>query len=138
MSTPILRAAFVLAHEELDPDTLRAELELQPSRAHRRGDAVPWAPGTAQNGKWQVHTPRRKTADIEEVLLELLAIIGGHENELARVRERYDLEAWFSVDARIDTDCPFLHLSESTIQRMAAFNAPLGVDMTSMDWPISD
>jgi hypothetical protein len=138
MSTPILRAAFVLAHEELDPDTLRAELELQPSRAHRRGDAVQWAPGTARNGRWKVQTPRRETADIEEVLLELLAIIGGHENELARVRKRYDLEAWFSVDARIDTDYQLLHLSESTIQRMAAFDAPLDVDMTSMDSPMSD
>jgi len=138
VSTPILRAEFVLAHEKLDPDILRAELELQPSKAHARGDPIPGPLGTARLGLWQVHTHRRTTADIEEVLLELLTMIDGHESELARVRRQYELKAGFSVDARVNTDQPFLHLTASTISRLAAFDASLDIDVNPMDSPMSD
>ncbi|MFF5219394.1 DUF4279 domain-containing protein [Micromonospora sp. NPDC000442] len=121
---------------DFDPAHVTQLVGLEPTRVHRRGEAM--GQRIHRSSGWYVDVPQRDEYDTELLLTELLDVIEPHAEGLARARQMLALQAGVNVviemhsgqdgagDVLVTT--PALHLTVGTIRRLATLHLWLDCD----------
>ncbi|WP_326550122.1 DUF4279 domain-containing protein [Micromonospora sp. NBC_01813] len=112
---------------DFDPAHVTRLVGLEPTRIHRRGEAV--GQRVHRSSGWYVDVPQREEYDTELVLRELLDVLDPHAEGLAYARQVLGLRAGVNVviemhsgrdgagDILVTT--PRIHLTAETMRRLA-------------------
>ena len=112
-----------------DPSLVTSLLDLSPTQAWHVGDPLPNHPTALRNhSRWTFRSPLPLSAHVDEHMEALLSLL-----ELLAPRIR-DCAARFPTELRCaiyyrQSFTPGIHLSETTLQRVAALGVPLDFEL---------
>lgn len=130
-------ASFQLSGPKLDPDVVTRAVEVEPSRAWRRGDLIgPGNDRTRRQGSWSLDSKRvlsPQDAHLDEHMRWLLDQLEPRTNQLkdAVTEQELKAEVWSAVymeGANVDFELP-----PTTLARIAALGATLRLDIYAPD-----
>lgn len=143
------RADFSLGgpDADFDPALLTAMLGIDPTSAHRRGEARGPSGRPAKSSAWELRGDYSDDYDSEALVLGLLDVVEPVSGKIAEARQRWGLECGVSLvvhiyaESDVDHDGPLelgftapgLGFEASTIARLAALGAWLDVDQYIYD-----
>jgi hypothetical protein len=121
---------------DLDPGQVTRLVGLEPTRIHRRGEAV--GQRVHRSSGWYVDVPQRDECDTELVLRDLLDVIEPHAEGLAHARQVLRLRAGVNVVVEMHSGrdgagdilvtTPAFHLTAETMRRLAGLHLWLDCD----------
>jgi hypothetical protein len=132
-------ASFSLWGDTLDPDVVTAALQRAPSRAFKKGDPTPSTHRNPnlyrQRGTWQLTSTLPREVPLDRHLRHLLDQLSPHAIQIqAFVRDGYEAE--FFCGLFLERWNRGSGLRPSTLSRIAALGASLGLDIYGPDGPI--
>lgn len=127
-------ASFILEGDRLEPEVVTNALGLPPSHAHRKGDPRPRSEESPyRTGQWSLSSETGERS-MEDHVIEVLEQLGSKESTIGQLCSEWDLDARFSFGYFMGRWNTGFILSPSTLERMAAFNAALWLDIYGAGW----
>lgn len=133
-------ATFRLAGDALKPDEVSAVLGLTPTRGLAKDQEVPVGrkgktTRRQRTGIWLLDTAHSvESTSLERHLIHLLDAIEPAAAALQALRDKHELDADFFCFWESATGTGGPEFSPSTLTRIAALDAPLGIDFYSAEY----
>ncbi|MCU1356071.1 MAG: hypothetical protein JWM89_1489 [Acidimicrobiales bacterium] len=86
-------------------------------------------PNPAPRSIWQYQVPNRETFDLQGVVVEVLGSLEAVRDEFLSIIDEFSLDAWLSVHAHLDGETPDGTLTAVVMNRLAALELDLDLDL---------
>jgi hypothetical protein len=90
---PRVWVSFDLLGASFDPDAITAQMGVEPTHAHRRGDPIREDKGRRRHDRWRVTAGPRETIEIGEMLSEVVERLAPASNVMNAVYATHDVKA---------------------------------------------
>lgn len=128
-SSDIVIVSFVLAGPNLDPTEVTSEIGLRPTRAYRKGEAMPRPGHYYATGLWSLKSSRAPSASLEEQIASLLNELEPRAAEVRRT-VRTGIDAGFYCTCAVGNPPIRVCLTASTLSRLGELNLDLVMDIS--------
>jgi hypothetical protein len=129
---PRFAVSFRIMGRVLDPDALSRILRIEPSEAHRKGDARPASAGRDyapfSEGLWCLNSELSEDRPLEEHLEALLTRIAVHKKDLAALKRKGCRQDIFIGSFANDANLGFT-LSAETLSRLHELGIEVNFDL---------
>ena len=134
---PMMRCAFSIVGDDLDPDKVTQLTGVIPTQSWRRGDAHVAATGVTHKPRrtsaWISYTPTVFSVELPDLLDGLLDLFEPKRDEVVALLHRSQSRAEFSLHIQMSDQTPIGTISLETLKRIVAFEADLDVDLYVVD-----
>jgi hypothetical protein len=118
--------ALCIYGDELDPSDVTSLLGINPTHAHRRGDASGPRSVPFKKGAWILELRRSEPIDLDVLYSELLAPLPAEQAIWASLAQKYELRLDFAVHT--DAGCGF-YLSPETFALMSSRHCAFNISI---------
>jgi Domain of unknown function (DUF4279) len=129
----MMRCAFRMVGDELDPDAVTRLTGVVPTQSWRRGDAHVARTGVTlkprASSAWIYYTPTVFSVELPALLDDLLNMFEPKRDEVVALLNRAHSRAEFSLHIYMSDQTPIGTITHETLKRIVAFEADLDVDL---------
>jgi len=127
---PTVWLSFDLVGGSLDPDAVSTELGVAATSQHRAGDPIHLGKGRRRSNRWRITVGPRETENVDEMIVELLAMLEPATSKIPDVCERFGAEPFLTCAVEpVSWRTPTIKFPPTLIQWLADTGSAIAVDL---------
>ena len=130
---PELKVSLTITGNDIDPQIVTDSLQLEPTKAWRKGDRVPKSTVEMRHDGWQLTVAHCRDINLSKHVRTLVQVMMPLREQLERLRTQYGVDAEVSCVIYASDEMPIMHFDVDTIESLALLRCECDIDLMLID-----